>query len=133
MNLTKKKFLTKPAEIGFSVGSPLNSQLEGIHPVVLANTLHCKGDLSGVLYRFKKELLELEQGVETVFEGHNVELRATLVAVKADTKAAHEVLGFLAPGARHFCRLCMLSRFNLHAGDTTCSERVHLCPKLFYC
>lgn len=106
-----------------NIPSWLNSILEGIHPVVLANTHDCKGDFSGVLYRFLEELLQLEQGVETVINGRHVVLRATLVAVKADSKAAHEILGFLAAGANYFCRLCLISRESLHAGDRQLGER----------
>lgn len=100
----------------------INSSLDGIFPVVLANSSHCKGNFEEVLTRFMKEVNELEGGVRKFINGEFVELRATLVGVKADSKAAHEILGFIAAGARHFCRLCMISRQELHAGDVAIGQ-----------
>lgn len=100
-----------------NIPSCLNSFLEGIRPVLLANTFDCKGDFSGALSKFIEELLQLEQGVQTLINGCQVELRATVVAVKADSEAAHEILGYLAAGANHFCRLCLISRESSHAGE----------------
>lgn len=101
----------------------LNSSTDAIHPLVIANANDCTGTFRGVLYRFVRELLELENGVEVCIKGEMVTLRGTLVAVKADNKALHEVLGFLACGARHFCALCMISRQDLHAGEPAFGAR----------
>lgn len=109
--------------IVLNVPSVLNSSLAGLHPVVLANTLDCKGTFINVLSRFVGEMQRLEQGVRVFVNGEFVEIFASLVAVKGDTKAVHEVLGFLGSGARHFCRLCMISRQELHSGEVVLGER----------
>ncbi|KAK3925512.1 Zinc finger protein Eos [Frankliniella fusca] len=65
-----------------------------------------------LLYPFLQDLEKLESpdGVRVTINGEILTLRATLCILAADTAAAHEVLGYLSPSARHFCRRCMVSR-----------------------
>ncbi|KAK3924515.1 Zinc finger protein GLIS3 [Frankliniella fusca] len=99
-----------------------NSSLGALHSVVLANTVDCKGTFHDVLGRLVEEICELENGVNMFVNGEFAELRGTLVAVKGDAKALHEILGFLASGARHFCHLCLISRAQLHSGEVMLGE-----------
>ncbi|KAJ1519216.1 hypothetical protein ONE63_011178 [Megalurothrips usitatus] len=50
-------------------------------------------------------------------------LRATLTTLCADTLAAHEILGFLSPSARCFCRKCMVTRAQFRANMNVVAER----------
>ncbi|KAK3911494.1 Chaperone protein DnaJ [Frankliniella fusca] len=90
---------------------------ESIFPLAMANANDCKGTFAAVLGRFVEELLQLEDGVRVFVNGGFMTIRATLVAVKGDAKAVHEILGFLSCSARHFCPLCMISRDQLHRGQ----------------
>lgn len=101
----------------------LNSTLAAYHPVVLAYTSDCKEDFRGVLGRFVNEMKRLEAGVRVFVKGQFETMFAALVAVFADTKAAHEVLGLIGAGARHFCRQCLVSRQELHTGRRMFGER----------
>ncbi|KAE8743470.1 hypothetical protein FOCC_FOCC010922 [Frankliniella occidentalis] len=97
----------------------LNAVIGGYHTIALAHTQDVKKyGFRPILQYFIDELRELEspEGVVTYIGPNRIVQRACLCAVLGDTKAVHEILGFLAPGARHFCRLCMISRPQLHAG-----------------
>lgn len=54
--------------------------------------------------------------------GEFMTLRGTLVAVKGDAKAVHEMLGFLSCSARHFCPQCMITKQELHLGEVAVGE-----------
>ncbi|KAK3911681.1 Poly(3-hydroxyalkanoate) polymerase [Frankliniella fusca] len=101
----------------------INATLSGIHPVVLANVQDCKGTFEDVLYLLRDDLIRLANGVDMFLDGNFVEIRGALVAVKGDNKALHELLGYLACGARFFCRLCMITRQQLHSGEVILGER----------
>lgn len=100
----------------------VNSTLGALHPLILANANDCKGTFEAVLRPFVDELCQLEEGVRVFINGEFVTLYATLVGVKGDSKAVHELLGFLGCGARHFCRQCMISRQELHEGEIVFGE-----------
>ncbi|KAK3907192.1 Replication factor C large subunit [Frankliniella fusca] len=71
-----------------------------------------------ILIPLVQELKKLvsEEGVPLgEYDGEPFVLRAVVVAVTADTLAAHDLLGFLGTGARHFCRWCMVSRQEVRA------------------
>lgn len=95
---------------------------DSIFPIVMANALDCTGTFADVLGLFVQELRRLEDGVRVFLEDEFVTLRATLVAVKGDAKAIHEMLGFLDCSARHFCAQCMITRQELHAGQIALGE-----------
>lgn len=101
----------------------INSTLGSVFPFLLANANDCKGTYEAVLRRFVDELRELERGVRLFVNGAFITIYAALVAVKADSKSAHAILGFLGCGARHFCRQCMISRQELHEGVVAFGER----------
>ncbi|KAE8741826.1 hypothetical protein FOCC_FOCC012635 [Frankliniella occidentalis] len=103
----------------------LKYSLNSIFPVIMANNQDCHGDFRNVLHLLVDELrqLESEEGVVKFINGEYVTIRGTLVAVKADSEAAHKILGFLSCSARHFCRQCMISRPELHAGLVAFGER----------
>lgn len=104
----------------------INSALNSIHVVALANYDDIKTfGFRVVLQPLLDDLLELEspEGVHVVLSERHHTLRASLVAFTGDTKAAHEIFEFLGAGARHFCRLCMISRQELHMGHVVLGER----------
>ena len=92
----------------------LKSKLSSIHLLALAYAEDTKkeGAFQKVLFNFVQEMKRLgsDEGVKIELEGAPFTLRALLVEVAADTLAAHDLLGFLGPSARHFCRVCMISR-----------------------
>jgi len=50
------------------------------------------------------------------FDGEDYTVHATIAVVSADTAAAHDLFGLLGPAAKHFCRLCKISREDLLNG-----------------
>ncbi|XP_034253527.1 uncharacterized protein LOC117652599 isoform X1 [Thrips palmi] len=95
---------------------------ESIFPMEIANAQDCTDTFEGVLTPFVNELLRLEEGVRVFIGGEFIMLRATLVSVKGDGKAIHEMLGMLTCSARHFCPQCMISRQELHLGQVAVGE-----------
>ncbi|KAK3920433.1 Zinc finger protein 75A [Frankliniella fusca] len=91
-----------------------SSKLSSIFLIALvyADDMKKEGYLAKALEPFIQEMKKLasESGVQIELDGEPFTLRAILVAFTADNLAAHEVLGFLSTGARHFCRKCMVSR-----------------------
>ena len=96
-----------------------SSQLSSIYLLALAyaDELKKEGYMDKVLEPFILEMKKLasEEGVAIDIDGEVFTLRAVLVALTADNLAAHDVLGFLGSGARHFCRSCMVSRKEIRA------------------
>lgn len=90
------------------------SKLASIHLLALAYADDLKKDeaMNKVLTLLVLEMKKLssEEGVEIKLDGEIFILRAVLIAVTADSLAAHDVLGFISTSARHFCRRCMVSR-----------------------
>lgn len=85
----------------------MSSQLSTIFllALVYADGRKKENSLMEVLTPFVHEMKKLssEGGVEIDVDGELFILRAVLVALTADTPAAHDVLGFIAPqGANHF-------------------------------
>ena len=103
----------------------LNSLLASIHVLVVANqddiaTLGFRPFLQPFLDEMKK--LESNEGVQWICNGVERTIRACLVGVIGDNKGVHELLGFLPQSARHFCRWCMISRYDLHKGLVVVGE-----------
>lgn len=102
------------------------SKLSSIHLLILAYAADLKkpGAFDKVLTPFIAEMKKLssDEGVEIYIDGQPFVLRALLTAVTADTEAAHELLGFLGAGARHFCRCCMISRAELRQDGNHVAE-----------
>lgn len=95
------------------------SKMWSIHLLNLVNADDMKkpGAFNKVLTPFIQEMKKLssDEGVHVTIDNEDVTMRAVLVALTADTLAAHELCGFLGPGARHFCRKCMVSRAQVRA------------------
>ncbi|KAK3924486.1 Zinc finger protein 181, partial [Frankliniella fusca] len=94
-----------------------SSQLSSIFLLALAYSEDIKNLPDGytkILHPFLEDLLRLQEGVEIRINDEIFILRAILVILCADTLAAHDILGFLSPSARHFCRVCMVSRPEFH-------------------
>ncbi|KAK3921572.1 LOW QUALITY PROTEIN: Protein cubitus interruptus [Frankliniella fusca] len=92
--------------------SELSSELASIFLVALAHAddLKKKGAMEKVLAPLIHELKKLAVGIDVEFGKEKFCLRPLLVILTADTLAAHDILGFLGPGAKHFCRRCMIPR-----------------------
>lgn len=95
----------------------VNSNLKSIHTVILPHVLDIEN------YGYEKimkpllddlEKLESHEGVTIKVGDKLTTIHATVVNLSADTLAAHSIFGLLSPSARHFCRLCMISRTELH-------------------
>lgn len=95
-----------------------SSQLSSVFLLALAYSedLKTKNGFEKVLAPFLQDLqkLESDEGVPMQVDNEPFVLRATLTVLCADTLAAHEILGFLSPSARHFCRICLISRQEFH-------------------
>ncbi|XP_052122295.1 uncharacterized protein LOC113211347 [Frankliniella occidentalis] len=106
----------------------LSSELSSIFLLTLAHAddLKKKGAMDRILIPLVQELKKLcsEEGVPLGdFDGIPFVLRAVITAVTADTLAAHDLLGFLSSGARHFCRWCMVSRKEIRANANATGVR----------
>ncbi|KAK3911240.1 Zinc finger protein 605 [Frankliniella fusca] len=105
-----------------------SSQLSSIYLLALAYSEDLKGPgrFEKILAPFLSDLrkLESEQGVVILLLNEDAYcLRATLTTLCADTLAAHEILGFLSPSARCFCRRCMVTRAQFRANMNVVAER----------
>ena len=76
--------------------------------------------LSPFLSDLKK--LESNEGVKIMLHGEEFNLLATIIAFCGDTLAVHEVFNMIGPKANKFCRMCLYSREDLHAGRTSLSN-----------
>ncbi|KAJ8677031.1 hypothetical protein QAD02_012818 [Eretmocerus hayati] len=104
----------------------LNEFLGGIHvPTLYYTADKNKYGVEKILKPFLNDLdrLESDDGILIDVDGRDYILRASIMEVSADTSAAHELLGFLGPSARHFCRSCMISRDQLKAGTARNLQR----------
>jgi len=98
----------------------VNSQLSCVHVMALFNDLdRVKYGFKRILHPFLRDLkaLESDEGVSFESGGKKFVLRASIAAVVGDTLAVHQILGLLGPSANRFCRLCMISRNDLLAGN----------------
>ncbi|KAJ1528162.1 hypothetical protein ONE63_008075 [Megalurothrips usitatus] len=99
--------------------SEMLSKMSSIHLLALVNADDMKKPdaFRKVLTPFIQEMKKLssDEGVKMNLGGEECVVRALLTALTADTLAAHDVLGLLGPGARHFCRKCMVSRAEVRA------------------
>jgi len=95
-----------------------SAQLSSIYLLILAHSEDLKSPrgFQNVLAPFLLEMrkLESDQGVNIIVDGQPFVLRATLSVLVADTLAAHDILGLLGPGARCFCRKCLITRAQFH-------------------
>jgi len=91
----------------------INSSLGGIHILSLCHTADIqKYGMKAILKPFLWDLnkLESDNGVNIAYNDTHFILRASIAAICADGLAAHQLLGFLSPSAKYFCRLCMINR-----------------------
>ncbi|XP_029675247.1 uncharacterized protein LOC115242842 [Formica exsecta] len=91
----------------------INSSLGGIHILSLCHTADIqKYGMKAIFKPFLLDLnkLESDNGVNVIYNGTHFVLRASIAAVCADGLAPHQLLGFLSPSAKYFCRLCMINR-----------------------
>lgn len=91
----------------------INSSLGGIYILNLCHTADIqkygmKAILKPILLDLSK--FESDNSVYVAYNGTHFVLRASIAAVCADGLAAHQLLGFLSPSAKLFCRLCMINR-----------------------
>lgn len=103
-----------------------SSKLSSIHLLILAYAEDLKkpGAWDKILFPLIADMKKLssDEGVEFEIDGQTIVIRALLSGVTADTLAAHDLLGFLGPGARHFCRCCMISRQELRLDSNHVAE-----------
>lgn len=77
-----------------------------------------------ILKQFIKDLnkLEPDEGVPIEIGEENFILRASIAAFCGDGLAVHDIFGLLGPSANKFCRMCLISRVDLHAGNLKARE-----------
>lgn len=66
---------------------------------------------------YELEKLESDEGVTIKLDDEDFVLRASIAAFCGDTLAVHDVFGLLGPSANKFCRMCLISRRQLHEGN----------------
>lgn len=95
-----------------------NSRLRAIHVACYGYSADFKPEegVDTILKEFFEDLAKLEsdEGVLIQVRGRPYVLRATLIAVAADTLGAHQLLGLLGPSASLFCRFCTVRRSDMH-------------------
>lgn len=103
----------------------MNSELSDIHVLVLC----CDADVKkygfrAILAPFLDDLLKLESDEGVIMRTREEEfvLRASISAFCGGGLAVHQVYNLLGPSANRFCRMCMYSREDLHAGSTEAAE-----------
>lgn len=99
----------------------IHSDLGSIHVLLLCTHVDViKYGFGQILSHFMDDLkkLESDDGIKIQLHGEEFTLHATLTAVCGDTLAVHEVFNMLGPKANKFCRSCLYSREDLHAGNT---------------
>lgn len=103
----------------------MNSELSSIHVLLLC----CDADVKK--YGFKKILepflhdlaqLESDEGILVEGQGYEFVLRASIAAFCGDGLSVHDVFNLLGPSANKFCRLCLYSRNDLHAGSLAAGQ-----------
>lgn len=97
----------------------INSCLRGIFLFALCyNSDIAAYGINKILDAFMDDLkiLESEAGWPvTIKKGEsNYILQGTIPNVSADGLAAHEMFGLMSPSENHFCRLCIITRKELH-------------------
>lgn len=94
------------------------SSLSNVHMFLLCHTADVsKYGFHRILNKFMEDIgrLESEAGINIqLINGQDFLLRGTLNTLCADGLAAHQLLELLSPACRHFCRLCMIKREDLH-------------------
>lgn len=113
---------TKIHEVGvfyfsiLNIPPKFNSLLTNIHLLAICHSQDVKKyGFSAILKPFMDDLkkLESDEGLLININGTNFLLRASIAMVCADGLAAHALFGLLSPSAKHFCRLCLISREEL--------------------
>lgn len=99
----------------------MNSSLNNIYTVAICYKSDIKKyGFAAILRPLVEDLkkLESDEGI-TVYIDESVTytVRAALVSFTGDTLAAHEILGHQGPSCKYFCRICYISRLQLHIDE----------------
>jgi len=96
----------------------LISSLENMHVLLLCyDEDRKKYGFRKVLTPFLNDLRKLETtGVSIQVGAEELKFKATVAGYSGDGLAVHEFFELLGPSANKFCRLCLISREDLHAG-----------------
>ncbi|KAK3909351.1 V(D)J recombination-activating protein 1 [Frankliniella fusca] len=116
-SLGSKTIIHKLASFFFQIINlppEISSKLSSIFLVSLAHADDLKkpGAMEKIFTPLVHELKRMssEDGITVEFDGDPFTFRVVLVALVADTPAAHDVLGFMGVGAKYFCRRCLITR-----------------------
>ena len=92
----------------------LNSKLRNIHPLAVCYSEDIKRHGFGfILHPLMNEIRQLQskEGLPIkIKELPDFTFNGDLATVCADTKAAHEIFGFMSPSSNCFCRVCLIKR-----------------------
>lgn len=96
----------------------MNSALNNIYILAICYKSDIKKyGFDAILKPFVDDLkmLESEAGFPIYIDESTIyTIRASLVSFTGDTLAAHEILGHMGPSCKYFCRICYISRLELH-------------------
>lgn len=99
----------------------MNSALNNIYTLAICYKSDIKKyGFDAILKPFVNDLkvLESEAGFPIYIDEFTIyTIRAALVSFTGDTLAAHEILGHMGPSCKYFCRVCQISRLQLHIDD----------------
>lgn len=120
--LGSRKSKNKLTNVYFKVQNfdpKINSSLDRIYLLMMIKSKYVKTYgytklLEPLLNDLKK--LESAEGVRMRLGQFAFTLRAVLVSILGDTAAVHEIFGLLSASANKFCRICEISRPQMHTG-----------------
>lgn len=120
--LGSRKSKNKLTNVYFKVqnfNSKINSSLDRIYLLMMINSKYVKSYgytklLEPLITDLKK--LESADGVRMSLGQNIFTLRAVLVSILGDTAAVHDIFGLLSASANKFCRICEISRPQMHSG-----------------
>lgn len=106
-----------------------NSKLANIFPIAICTSIQIKKHgFDFIFSRIMDEVKELESedGMLLHIPGftNGLLVRGSIAAVCADSKAAHELGGFLSPSANKFCRLCLIDRKDIK--NCNCFDQLNM-------
>lgn len=120
--LGSRKGINKLTNLHFKIqnfDSRINSALNRMYLVMMIKaSLIKKFGYAKTLQPLLDDLKQLEstEGVSLKIDSEIITIRAVLVNVLGDTLAIHDLFGLLGPSANKFCRMCEITREDIHNG-----------------
>lgn len=103
----------------------MNSKLGSIHTACIAYSDDIKKyGFDKIFHPFMRDIKKLEsnEGVTIQIGNEDFILRGSIAGFCGDGLAVQQVFGLLEPAANRFCRMCLITRAELHERDLTPKE-----------